>query len=59
MSSEDIATPKEALSSNTFLWDSSLFLVLSERRQFKQKKTSTSFDVILLNNADSFFFTTR
>ena len=35
--------------------DLSLFFVLKECRQFKQKKSPLFFEVILYNNADNFF----
>ena len=53
--SDGITISQKLLLLHTFSWDLSLFSVLIEWRQFKQKKSPLCFDVIPCNNADSFF----
>ena len=55
VSSEGFTAPQKSLFSHTFSWDSSLFFVLNEWRQFRQLKLLLCFDIIPLNNADSVF----
>ena len=56
VSSEKIARSQYFLFPYTFFWDSSLFFVLSERKQFKQWKLPQCFEAIPFNNADSLVF---
>ena len=55
--SDGIGIPQKSLFLPTFSWDLSLFLVLKEWRQFKEKNSPSYLKLFLfLSNADSFFF---
>ena len=54
VSPEGIITLQKSLFSRTFLCHSTLFFGLEEWRQFRQSKSPLFFDVIPLNNADTF-----
>ena len=55
VSPEGIITLHKSLFPQTFWCDSILSFVLKEWREFKQQKSSLFFDIIPLNNANTFF----
>ena len=55
VSSGDMIKLQKSLFSHTFSRDLHLFFLLQKWKQFKQQKPIWFFDVIPLNNADTFF----
>ena len=53
--SDGIKIPQKFLLLHTFSWDLSSFNVLKEKRQFKQQKSPSCFEVILLSHANRLF----